>query len=59
MLYHYVAPFKIDSLHEFALNNGRFMPVVPNFRYFGVVFDDKLLLGGTRALHPAEMFQDN
>jgi hypothetical protein len=25
--------------------NGRFMPVVPNFRYLGVVFDGKLLWG--------------
>jgi hypothetical protein len=25
--------------------NGRLMPVVPNFRYLGVVFDRKLLLG--------------
>jgi hypothetical protein len=25
--------------------NGRFMPMVPNFRYLGVVFDGKLLSG--------------
>jgi hypothetical protein len=39
--------------------NGRFMPVVPIFRYIGVVFDGKLLWGGTRALHPVEIFQEN
>jgi hypothetical protein len=39
--------------------NGRFMPVVPNFRYLGVVFDGKLIWESTRALHPAEIFQEN
>jgi hypothetical protein len=35
--------------------NGQCMPVVPKFRYLGVVFDRKLLWG--RALHSAELLQ--